>query len=45
LCENLATRVEEQVRAVEAALAENLPAFNALVRNTEVPAVVVPDGK
>jgi hypothetical protein len=30
---------------VDAALAEDLPAFNALVRNTDVPAVVVPEGK
>ena len=43
LCEDLATRVEEQIRAVDAALAEDLPAFNALVRNTDVPAVVVPE--
>jgi hypothetical protein len=45
LCADLAARVEQQVRAVEAALAEDLPAFNALVRNTDVPAVFVPDGK
>jgi hypothetical protein len=41
LCEDLATRVEEQLRTVDAALAEDLPAFNALVRNTDMPAVVV----
>ncbi len=29
LCDDLAARVEEQLRAVEAALAEDLPAFNA----------------
>ena len=45
LSEDLAMRVEEQIHAVDAALAEDLPAFNALVRNTDVPAVVVPDGK
>jgi hypothetical protein len=45
LCEDLAARVEEQVRAVDAALAEDLSAFNALVRNTDVPAVVVPGEK
>jgi hypothetical protein len=45
LCENLAARVDEQVRAVDAALAEELPAFNAIVRNTDVPAVVVPEEK
>ena len=45
LCADLATRVEEQVRAVDIALAEDLPAFNALVRNTDVPAVVVPEGE
>ncbi len=45
LCADLAARVEEQVRAVDAALAEALPAFNTLVRNTEVPAVVVPERK
>ncbi len=45
LCADLATRVEEQVRAVDTALAEDLPAFNALVRNTDVPAVVVPEGE
>jgi hypothetical protein len=45
LCADLAARVEEQLRAVDAALAEDLPAFNALVRDTEVPAVVVPEGK
>jgi hypothetical protein len=33
--------VEEQVRVVDAALAEDLPAFNALVRSADVPAVVV----
>ena len=43
LCEDLAARVEEQMRAVDAALAEDLPAFNALVRSTDVPAVVVPE--
>ena len=37
--------VEEQVRAVDAALAEDLPAFNVLVRNTDIPAVFVPEGK
>lgn len=45
LCADLAARVEEQVRAVDAALAEDLPAFNALVRTSEVPAVVVPERK
>jgi hypothetical protein len=45
LCEDLAARVEEQVRAVDAALAEDLPAFNTLVRNADVPAVVVPEVK
>ncbi|HET9224579.1 MAG TPA: hypothetical protein VFO07_18845, partial [Roseiflexaceae bacterium] len=45
LCEDLAARVEEQIGAVDAALAEDLPAFNALVRDTDVPAVVVPEGK
>ncbi|WP_255604409.1 glycosyl hydrolase [Oscillochloris sp. ZM17-4] len=44
LCADLAARVEAQVREVDAALAEDLPAFNALVRTTEVPAVVAPDG-
>jgi hypothetical protein len=45
LCEDLAARVETQVRAVDAVLAEDLPAFNALIRNIDVPAVVVPEGK
>ena len=45
LCEDLAMRVEEQVRAVDAALAEDLPAFNAAMRNADVPAVVVPEAK
>jgi hypothetical protein len=35
--------MEEQVRAVDAALAKDLPAFNALVRSADVPAVVVPE--
>jgi hypothetical protein len=38
-------RCEQQVRAVDTALAEDLPAFNALVRNADVPAVVVAEGK
>jgi hypothetical protein len=37
--------VEEQVRAVDSALAEGLQAFNALVRDTGVPAVVLPEGQ
>lgn len=45
LCADLAARVEEQLRAVDAALTEELPAFNALVRSSEVPAVVVPEGR
>jgi hypothetical protein len=45
LSEDLVMRVEEQIHAVDAALAEDLPVFNTLVRNTDVPAVVVPDGK
>jgi hypothetical protein len=45
LCEELAARVEEQVRVVDATLAEDLSAFNALVRDTDVPAVVVPERK
>jgi len=45
LCEDLATRVEEQVHAVDAVLEENLPTFNALVRSTDMPAVFVPEGK
>jgi photosystem II stability/assembly factor-like uncharacterized protein len=45
LCDDLAARVEAQVRAADAALAEDLPAFNALVRGAEVPAVVVPAAK
>ncbi|HEU5087013.1 MAG TPA: hypothetical protein VFT99_06190, partial [Roseiflexaceae bacterium] len=43
LCEDLAARVEEQIRAVDSALAEDLPGFNTLVRTTDVPAVVVPE--
>jgi hypothetical protein len=43
LCEDLAVRVELAVGAVDTALAEELPAFNALVRGTDVPAVVVPE--
>lgn len=42
LCDDLAARTEEQLRAVAAALAEDLPAFNALVRGADVPVVVVP---
>jgi photosystem II stability/assembly factor-like uncharacterized protein len=42
LCDDLAARVEEQLRVVAAALAEELPAFNALVRGAEVPAVSLP---
>jgi hypothetical protein len=42
LCEDLALRVEEQILIIEAALAEDLPAFNALVRASDVPAIVVP---
>lgn len=42
LAADLAARVEEQLRAVEAALAEDLPAFNALVRAADVPAVILP---
>lgn len=45
LCEDLAARVEEQVQAVDAALAEDLPAFNELVRSADVPAVVLPENK
>jgi photosystem II stability/assembly factor-like uncharacterized protein len=45
LCEDLAARVEEQVRTVDGVLAEDLPAFNALMRNADVPAVVVPEGE
>jgi photosystem II stability/assembly factor-like uncharacterized protein len=44
LCTDLAARVEAQLHAIDAALAEALPAFNDLVRNTEVPAVVTPEG-
>lgn len=44
LCDDLAARVEQQIHAIDAALAEDLPAFNALVRATDVPAVVLPDG-
>jgi hypothetical protein len=45
LCDDLAARVEEQVRAVDSALAEGLQAFTALVRDTGVPAVVLPEGQ
>jgi hypothetical protein len=45
LCEDLAARVEAQVRAVDTVLAEELVAFNALVRGADVPAVVVPEGE
>jgi photosystem II stability/assembly factor-like uncharacterized protein len=43
MCDDLAARVEAQVRAIDAALAEELLGFNALVRDTGVPAVVVPE--
>jgi hypothetical protein len=33
------------VQAVDAALAEDLPAFNELVRSAGVPAVIVPENE
>jgi hypothetical protein len=41
LAEDLAARVGEQLRAIESALAEELPAFNARIREADVPAIVI----
>ncbi|HWQ16118.1 MAG TPA: glycosyl hydrolase [Roseiflexaceae bacterium] len=41
LAEDLAARVGEQLRAIDAALSEELAAFNARVREADLPAVVV----
>lgn len=41
LFEDLAARAGEQLGAVRAALEADLPAFNALVREADVPAIVV----
>jgi photosystem II stability/assembly factor-like uncharacterized protein len=44
LCDDLAGRVESQLRVIEAALVEDLPAFNALVHDARLPAIVLPEG-
>ncbi|MEN9936164.1 MAG: hypothetical protein RLZZ387_2743 [Chloroflexota bacterium] len=41
LCEDLATRLSEQLGVLEVALAQDLPAFNTLVREADVPAIIV----
>jgi hypothetical protein len=45
LCEDLDARMEAQVRAVDSTFAKDLAAFNPIVRNADVPTVVVPEGK